>query len=79
MPKKNLKLWFAPFVALMMLVATGARAELPDFTGLVKDNSAAVVNISTTQKTEGRRTMVECGMSKFQIAAVSVNKHSTTY
>ncbi|MGP4843560.1 DegQ family serine endoprotease [Marinobacter sp. 1Y8] len=55
MPQKNLRLWFVPFAALLMLVATSARAELPDFTGLVKDNSAAVVNISTTQKAEDRR------------------------
>lgn len=40
-------------VFVMLLLATPAlalRGNLPDFTGLVKDNSAAVVNISTTQK-----------------------------
>ncbi|MDX1634046.1 MAG: DegQ family serine endoprotease [Marinobacter sp.] len=33
-----------------MLTATAQAANLPDFTELVKDNSAAVVNISTTQE-----------------------------
>ncbi|TNF96092.1 MAG: DegQ family serine endoprotease [Gammaproteobacteria bacterium] len=46
------------FVAVIFLLATGlgnqARAELPDFTKLVENNSAAVVNISTTQKISKR-------------------------
>jgi serine protease Do len=40
-------------VLLLLLMASPAlalRENLPDFTGLVKQNSAAVVNISTTQK-----------------------------
>lgn len=46
--------WSRFFVVLVMLLlatpALALRGNLPDFTGLVKDNSAAVVNISTTQK-----------------------------
>lgn len=45
---------------LMLLAASPAlalRQGLPDFTGLVKHNSAAVVNISTSQKTSA--TMAE--------------------
>jgi serine protease Do len=38
------------FVFLMMLVSQNAFAQLPDFTGMVKTNGVAVVNISTTQK-----------------------------
>jgi len=37
-------------LALTALPALALRANLPDFTGLVKENSPAVVNISTTQK-----------------------------
>jgi len=38
-------------VLLLALMITSVQAKsLPDFTGLVEDNSAAVVNISTTQK-----------------------------
>lgn len=37
-------------LAQMSPVSTAGAAELPDFTKLVKQNSAAVVNISTTQK-----------------------------
>src|SRR5699024_5246335 len=43
----------ASLILLLTLVASPAlalRGNLPDFTQLVKQNSAAVVNISTTQK-----------------------------
>jgi len=36
--------------ALFLLMLNSAFAQLPDFTELVKNNGAAVVNISTTQK-----------------------------
>jgi serine protease Do len=36
---------------LVILFTEPARAELPDFTQMVKTNGAAIVNISTTQKT----------------------------
>jgi serine protease Do len=36
-------------IALLLFVAAGARAELPDFRELVKETSPAVVNISTVQ------------------------------
>jgi serine protease Do len=44
--------WAAVFLCLSLLSAMPAAvmAQLPDFTGLVEKNSAAVVNISTTQK-----------------------------
>jgi serine protease Do len=41
--------WFAPLLSLLLAFATVARADLPDFKELVKENSAAVVNISTTR------------------------------
>ena len=37
-------------ILALMLATSVQAASLPDFTGLVKDNSAAVVNISTTQE-----------------------------
>lgn len=40
------------FVCLLMVSLPIGAVELPDFTQLVKDNNAAVVNISTTQKIE---------------------------
>lgn len=44
-------LWPSIFSALLLvLAAPDSRAQLPDFTGLVEQNNAAVVNISTTQK-----------------------------
>ena len=42
-----------PLIALiwsLLILAPVCRAQLPDFTGLVEQNNAAVVNISTTQK-----------------------------
>lgn len=38
------------FCALLLVSAESVHAQLPDFTRLVKQNSAAVVNVSTTQK-----------------------------
>lgn len=38
-------------VFFYFLLPGGANAQLPDFTGLVEKNNAAVVNISTTRKT----------------------------
>jgi len=38
------------FLALLMLAPAALAQKLPDFTGIVKDNGPAVVNISTTQK-----------------------------
>jgi len=45
---KNVVSWLALF--MVMSVASVQASSLPDFTGLVESNSAAVVNISTTQK-----------------------------
>jgi serine protease Do len=42
-------LWFAGLLALLLSTAP-AFAQLPDFTNLVKNNAAAVVNISTTRE-----------------------------
>ena len=45
------------FISLLLLAVTQthARNNLPDFTELVEENSAAVVNISTTKQTEVKR------------------------
>lgn len=40
-------------VWLWVILTTTAYAQLPDFTEMVKNNGDAVVNISTTQKTQG--------------------------
>ncbi len=45
---KNIVSWLALF--MVMSVASAQASSLPDFTDLVESNSAAVVNISTTQK-----------------------------
>lgn len=43
--------WPCIFLTLsLVLLVPVSRAQLPDFTGLVEQNNAAVVNISTTQK-----------------------------
>lgn len=47
-------LWLA--LTLLVLQASVAQAALPEFTTLVRDNRAAVVNISTTQKASARRS-----------------------
>jgi serine protease Do len=46
------KQWLILVLSLVLIApaALAARPELPDFTKLVKENSPAVVNISTTQK-----------------------------
>jgi len=58
-----------PTSALLVLLATvllaapaGAAVNLPDFTELVKRYSAAVVNISTTQKRQARRPSMPKGL-----------------
>lgn len=50
--------------ALIVLLAAfaPARAQLPDFTGLVEQNSPAVVNISTTQKIKRSMPRLPPGM-----------------
>jgi len=51
--KKNAYSVAAWLVMVFALASTSVQARsLPDFTGLVEKNSAAVVNISTTQKTK---------------------------
>ncbi len=44
------------FATLTIISQRAAAQELPDFTGLVEDNSAAVVNISTVTEPEARDT-----------------------
>ena len=44
--------------ALVLLFSVDVRAELPDFTALVKANEAAVVNISTVGEVPSRRSNV---------------------
>ena len=55
---KNNKVWsgFSIFVAWCLLCANIYAADLPDFTELVSDNSAAVVNISTTTTNKNKPT-----------------------
>ena len=38
------------FLLSLMMMQDAAAADLPDFTQLVKQHAAAVVNVSTTQK-----------------------------
>lgn len=47
---QRLTLALTVLTLFLALVAPASRAQLPDFTGLVEQNNAAVVNISTTQK-----------------------------
>lgn len=44
-------------VSLVLFLSTAYAIELPDFTELAKDNSPAVVNISTKQKVKSRRKL----------------------
>lgn len=55
-----LKQWWVGFLVLAIL-APGAQAGLPDFTGLIAENSAAVVKISTVEATSNRRRQVPPG------------------
>ncbi|KFI21833.1 DegQ family serine endoprotease [Nitrosococcus oceani] len=48
--KRFLNKQWALLAILLLIAVTGQAAGLPDFTELVKNNSPAVVNISTTQK-----------------------------
>lgn len=43
------KCWVTALAAVLFLICSSAQAQLPDFTGLVKQTGAAVVNVSTTQ------------------------------
>ena len=53
--KASFKSYLSGVAALLMMSqALVAKAELPDFTGLVEAASPAVVNISTTQKLPDR-------------------------
>ncbi|MGR6034763.1 MAG: DegQ family serine endoprotease [Candidatus Nitrosoglobus sp.] len=54
------------FFIVLLLVVSGAQAEgLPDFTELVKKNSPAVVNISTTQKITRKGPSFPPGLHQF--------------
>lgn len=49
--------WFALLVASilpLLLIQSASAQSLPDFTGLVEENSAAVVNISTVSEPDPR-------------------------
>lgn len=54
--KQRWSLWLAA-IALCFSALTAQARELPDFTGLVKEASPAVVNISTTKTVERGRQM----------------------
>ena len=49
--------WAITFMLLQFAVVQAQAVQLPDFTKLVEKNSAAVVNISTTQKVKHPRIM----------------------
>lgn len=46
-------LYMGILIQALFLTVSHAAADLPDFVNLVKDNSAAVVNINTTEKVSG--------------------------
>ncbi|MDF9391596.1 MULTISPECIES: DegQ family serine endoprotease [Methylococcus] len=48
--------------ALVLAVSPAVRAQLPDFTQLVEQNNAAVVNISTTQKVAANEQQMPEGL-----------------
>ncbi len=48
--RKHLAAWYS---TLLWFICCSVQAQLPDFTELVKKNGAAVVNISTIQKSSG--------------------------
>mgnify|MGYP000208515910 FL=1 len=51
--------WAAALMTVTMLAAPGVGAQnLPDFTDMVRENSPAVVNISTTQERQDRRARI---------------------
>jgi serine protease Do len=55
-----------PFLVALLLIVSSARAEgLPDFTELVRKNSPAVVNISTTQKITRNGPRLPHGLHQF--------------
>jgi len=54
----NLNHWYRSLLALSVAVlfsSTALAASLPDFTQLVEDYGAAVVNISTSQHVQSKR------------------------
>ncbi|MBT3505361.1 MAG: serine peptidase, partial [Piscirickettsiaceae bacterium] len=54
---KQLKVWAwsTTMAALLMLSLQTQARSLPEFTELVSENSAAVINISTTKNNKARR------------------------
>ena len=56
-PKLHLAIIHAGVMALLLGTSLATAAGLPDFTELARDNSPAVVNISTTQSKTGRSVM----------------------
>ena len=57
--------WFwALLLSLLIAPAAFARSDLPEFTRLVKENSAAVVNISTTQSLSAQQGGLPPGLQQ---------------
>ncbi len=56
---KQYKIWTLFIVSFtwLLVTANGNAGNLPEFTELVSDNAAAVVNISTTMKKDNKRAM----------------------
>ncbi len=55
-PVNRMSMAFLLFFSTLMLVQVAQARNLPDFTELVEENSAAVVNISTTQEARSRNS-----------------------
>lgn len=58
MPHRKKSLLMSASLALVMLFASVAQAQLPDFTQLVEQSAPAVVNISTRQNIQQRQASV---------------------
>ena len=57
-PRRRAAQWLTAVVLMLATAGMAAAQDLPDFTGLVRDNSPAVVNISTTQEARTQRSQM---------------------
>jgi len=55
-PRRRAAQWLTAVALMLATAGMAAAQDLPDFTGLVRDNSPAVVNISTTQEARTQRS-----------------------
>src|SRR5690554_4543445 len=61
MPQRKTSLFMTACLAVMVLLAPAAQAQLPDFTDLVEQSAPAVVNISTRQNMPQRQSVAGGG------------------